>query len=192
MKKAILYMGLSATLLLAACNNEDEETLNIEEESSLRDEDAGAGDDTESESDENSTEEVEESSSDEDLISVGESATIDDVTLTIDDAYLTDERNETNLIDVSGVLILEVTYENNTNETFPTGRDIVVESDGELMRSYELEDLLLEDLPPGESISGRMAYGLVNEPDTLTATFQPLLNETDESAVFEIDISDEQ
>ena len=59
------------------------------------------------------------------------------------------------------------------------------------MRNYELEDILLEDLPPGESISGRMAYGLVNEPETLNATFQPLLNESEEEAVFEIDISDE-
>ncbi|MCK1976297.1 hypothetical protein LNK15_04425 [Jeotgalicoccus huakuii] len=188
MKKTILYTSLAAALLLASCSSEEEsETVQIEEESSIVD-------DTEEDVEDNIDSDPieEESDASTDHLTVGESARIDDITLTIDDAYLTDERNETNLIDVSGVLILEVTYENNTEETFPTGRDIVVESEGELMRSYKLEDLLLEDLPPGESISGRMAYGLVNEPETLTATFQPLLNESEEEAVFEIDISDEQ
>ena len=185
MKKTILYTSLSASLLLAGCSSEvDSETIQIEEESSIVD-------DTEEDVEENTDSAQQENDADTDLLAIGESATIDDITLTIDDAYLTDERNETNLIDVSGVLILEVTYENNSEETFPTGRDIVVESEGELMRNYELEDILLEDLPPGESISGRMAYGLVNEPETLNATFQPLLNESEEEAVFEIDISDE-
>ena len=180
MKKFLLLGSVTSILFCAACSD-TEEDLEIKEESSITDSEKKEDEEVEA-----NKEQKEETPVESDNLQIGDSATINDITVTINKAYLTDERNDDNLIDVSGVLILEVTYENNSNEVFPTGRDIIVESNGELAHSYDLENTLLEDIQPGESIEGRMAYGLENEPEDLTATFEPLINSEGESAIFDI------
>lgn len=101
---------------------------------------------------------------------------------------MTDERNDTSIIDVSGVLILEVTYENGTEETFPAGRDITLEAGGEYSRSYDLENALTADVGPGESIMEKMAYGLENAPENVVAVFEPLMNASGENAIFDVEV----
>lgn len=189
MKKIIFLTTLSAALLLSACNDSAEEEAvadNTDEEVEEVEEVAEVAEENEEEIVEidEVDEEAQEAASDN--FQIGDSATIDGITFTLDDAYLTDERNDSSIVDVRGVLVLDVTYENNTSNVFPAGRDIIVEVDGELARSYELEGALLADLPPGESISGKMAYGLTTSPENTVAIFEPLLNTAGDQAIFDV------
>ncbi|MGO1922681.1 MAG: hypothetical protein ACTH14_02510 [Jeotgalicoccus sp.] len=189
MKKLILLaVSAFAALMLAACNdNTEHENTGIEEpaeSASAEDED----NDSELEIDETDEEAVESAETDSDNYQLGDSAEIDGITVTISDAFMTDERNDTSIIDVSGVLILEVTYENGTEETFPAGRDITLEAGGEHARSYDLESALPADVGPGESITGQMAYGLENAPENVVAVFEPLMNDSGEHAIFDVEV----
>lgn len=193
MKKIRLLSFLALViLLLAACNDstekentgtaESSETAASEEDKELLDGD----EESEVEIDEVDEEAVESAKSESDNYQLGEPVEIDGITVTINDAFMTDERNDTNIIDVSGVLVLDVTYENGTDQTFPAGRDITLEADGELSHSYELDSVFPADLAPGESITGQMAYGLVSAPENMVAVFEPLMNSEGETAVFDI------
>lgn len=185
MKKIIFLTTMSAALLLSACSGTAEEERaddNADEEVAEVTEESGE----ESIEIEEVDEEAKEAANNH--LQIEDSVTIDGITLTLNDAYLTDERNDSNILEVRGVLVLEVTYENNTSDVFPAGRDIIVEEDGELVRSYELEGALLADLPPGESISGQMAYGLTSPPDDTIAIFEPLLNTAGEHAIFDVKV----
>lgn len=180
MKKFIFMTTMAAALFMSACggsgqdgevpatssDNEEEQTVEIKE----IDEEA-----------------VETAESETDNYQLGDSVGISGITVTINDAYMTDERNDTSIIDVSGVLVLDVTYENGTDEVFPAGRDIVLEAGGEHARSYDLDSALPADIAPGESITGRMAYGLENAPENMVAVFEPLMNDSGENAVFDIE-----
>lgn len=187
MKKFIFITTLSTALLLAACSgSSNKETINNNEsESDSTNEEISKVEEDNFEIDEVDEEAAVEAS---DNFQIGDSAEIDGITITIDNAYLTDERNDSSIIKVSGVLVLDVTYENNTAETFPAGRDIIVEVGGELAHSYELEGALLEDVAPGDSISGKMAYGLISAPEHVVAIFEPLMNTSGEQAIFDIEM----
>lgn len=193
MKKLILItVPAFAVITLAACSdNADEENTGVEESAENaaveEDEDMFDGDDeSEFKIDEVDEEAVESAESDSDNYQLGDSAEIEGITVTINDAFMTDERNDTSIFDVSGILVLEVTYENGTDETFPAGRDITLEAGGEHARSYDLESALPADVGPGESITGQMAYGLVSEPENMIAVFEPLMNSDGEQAIFDI------
>lgn len=193
MKKLILItVPAFAVITLAACSdNADEENTGVEESTENaaveEDEDMFDGDDeSEFKIDEVDEEAVESAESDSDNYQLGDSAEIEGITVTINDAFMTDERNDTSIFDVSGILVLEVTYENGTDETFPAGRDITLEAGGEHARSYDLESALPADVGPGESITGQMAYGLVSEPENMIAVFEPLMNSDGEQAIFDI------
>lgn len=193
MKKLILItVPVFAVITLAACSdNADEENTGVEESTENaaveEDEDMFDGDDeSEFKIDEVDEEAVESAESDSDNYQLGDSVEIEGITVTINDAFMTDERNDTSIFDVSDILVLEVTYENGTDETFPAGRDITLEADGEHARSYDLESVLPADVGPGESITGQMAYGLVSEPENMIAMFEPLMNSDGEQAIFDI------
>lgn len=187
MKNFIFITTLSTALLLSACSgsSNNESVKNNESESESTKEVISRDEEEIFEIDEVDEEAVVKAS---DNLQIGESVEIDGITITIDDAYLTDERNDSNIIKVSGVLVLNVTYENNTAETFPAGRDIIVEVGGELAHSYELEDALWSDVAPGNSISGKMAYGLTSTPENVVAIFEPLMNTSGEQAMFDIEV----
>ena len=193
MKKLILItVPAFAVITLAACSdNADEENTGVEESAENaaveEDEDMFDGDDeSEFKIDEVDEEAVESAKSDSDNYQLGDSAEIEGITVTINDAFMTDERNDTSIFDVNGILVLEVTYENGTEEAFPAGRDITLEAGGEHARSYDLESALPADVDPGESITGQMAYGLVSEPENMIAVFEPLMNSDGEQAIFDI------
>ena len=177
MKKFIFMTTLAAALFISACSSQGEEPA--------------ASDNEEKEAveiNEIDEEAVETAEAETDNYQLGETVEISGITLTINDAYLTDERNDNSIIDVSGVLVLDVTYENGSGETFPAGRDITLEAGGEHARSYDLDSALPADIAPGESITGRMAYGLVNAPENVVAVFEPLMNESGENALFDIEV----
>lgn len=167
---------LAAALFISACSSQSEEP-------------SAASDNEEKEAveiNEIDEEAVDTAESETDNYQLGETVEISGITLTINDAYLTDERNDNSIIDVSGVLVLDVTYENGSGETFPAGRDITLEAGGEHARSYDLDSALPADVGPGESITGQMAYGLVSEPENMIAVFEPLMNSDGEQAIFDI------
>lgn len=178
MKKTIFTTAVAALLLLAACNDssqdgkatsdsEDGKALEIDEV----DEEAAATAEAET-----------------DNYQLGDTVEVNGIIVTVNDAYLTDERNDTSIIDVSGVIVLDVTYENGTEEAFPAGRDITLEAGGEHVKSYDLDSVLPADLAPGESITGQMAYGLEQPPEDVVAVFEPLMNDSGENAVFDIEV----
>ena len=176
MKNFIFMTTLAAALFISACSSQGEEP-------------AAASDNEEKEAveiNEIDEEAVDTAESETDNYQLGETVEISGITLTINDAYLTDERNDNSIIDVSGVLVLDVTYENGSGETFPAGRDITLEAGGEHARSYDLDSALPADVGPGESITGQMAYGLVSEPENMIAVFEPLMNSDGEQAIFDI------
>lgn len=189
MKKLILLaVPAFAALMLAACSdNAEQDNTGIEEPA----ESTSAGeedDDNGLEIDETDEEAVESAETDSGNYQLGDSGEIDGITVTISDAFMTDERNDTSIIDVSGVLVLEVTYENRTEEIFPAGRDITMEASGEHARTYDLESALPADVGPGESITGQMAYGLVSKPENMIAVFEPLMNTDGAKAIFDIEV----
>ena len=178
MKKTIFTTTLTALLLLAACNDssQDGETT------------ADSKDGKALEIDEVDEEAAATAEAQTDNYQLGDAVEINGITVTINDAYLTDERNDTSIIDVSGVLVLDVTYENGTEEVFPAGRDITLEAGGKHIKSYNLDSALPADLAPGESITGQMAYGLVKAPEDVVAVFKPLMNDSAENAIFDVEI----
>lgn len=179
MKKFIFMPALAAALFMSACSSSEENGEEPETSSDNEEVDVVEIDEVDEEA-------VEAAESDN--YQLGEAVEINSIRVTINDAYLTDERNETSIIDVSGVLVLNVTYENGTDEIFPAGRDITLEAGGEHARSYELDSALPADIAPGESITGRMAYGLVTPPENVVAVFEPLMNNSGENAVFDIEV----
>lgn len=189
--KKIILPAFAALMLTACSDNTEDENSNAETQAAEEEQEENlftGENDSEIEIDEVDEEAVESAEKESDNHQLGEAAEIDGITLTINDAYMTDERSDESIIDVSGVLVLDVTYDNGTDETFPAGRDITVESDGEHIRSYDLDSSLPADIAPGESITGKMAYGLVNEPGKMTAVFEPLMNSEGEQAVFDITV----
>lgn len=166
---------LAAALFISACSSQGEEPAASDNEEKKA-----------VEINEIDEEAVETAEAETDNYQLGETVEISGITLTINDAYLTDERNDNSIIDVSGVLVLDVTYENGSGETFPAGRDITLEAGGEHARSYDLDSALPADVGPGESITGQMAYGLVSEPENMIAVFEPLMNSDGEQAIFDI------
>ena len=187
--KLLALLAFSA-MLFAACNdNTDKENTGTAEssETASHEEDKGLfNSEEENEIDEVDEDVVESAKSESDNYQLGEPVEIDGITVTINDAFMTDERNDTNIIDVSGVIVLDITYENGTDQTFPAGRDITLEADGELAHSYELDSIFPADLAPGESITGQMSYGLVSAPENMVAVFEPLMNSEGKTAVFDI------
>lgn len=193
MKKIrLLALAAFTTMLFAACNdNTDRENTGTAESSKAAalEEEKGLFDgeeDNEMEIDEVDEEAVESAVSESDNYQLGEPVEIDGITVTINDAFMTDERNDTNIIDVSRVLVLDVTYENGTDQTFPAGRDITLEANGELAHSYELDSVFPAALAPGESLTGQMTYGLVTAPENMVAVFEPLMNSEGKTAIFDI------
>lgn len=189
--KLLALLAFSAMLFAACNNNTDKENTGTAEssETASHEEDKGLFDskeENEIEIDEVDEDAVESAKSESDNYQLGEPVEIDGITVIINDAFMTEERNDTNIIDVSGVLVLDITYENGTDQIFPAGRDITLEADGELAHSYELDSIFPADLAPGESITGQMSYGLVSVPENMVAVFEPLMNSVGETAVFDI------
>lgn len=118
---------------------------------------------------------------------VGESGEIDDVSFTLDAVQYTDERNEFADEDTPAekVLRADVTIKNNSKETIPVGGDIKVYADGKQVESYPLEDVLVDSLSPGRTISGAEGFAINGNPDKLELEFQPSFSFSDKRIIYD-------
>lgn len=157
-------------------------------------------DSTETETTETATEENTEESTEEDTadvveeetevaqenLSVGDTVEIDGVTVTIDNAYYTDERNEFAEIEADSVLVLDITFENNTGEDYSPAFDFEVYADGSKAEEYPVEDIVLESVSDGRNASGSLAYALVGEPSEIEVEFSPMFSFSGEKAIYTV------
>lgn len=130
----------------------------------------------------NEEEEVEE----ETLLQVGESATIDGITVTVNSVGYTDERNQFHETPVDSVLVVDVTYENNSGEDITVGGDFDLYADGEKMDTYPISDILMGGLSDGRTITGVEGYGVVGSPESLELEFEPMWSFSGEKAIFDV------
>lgn len=181
MKKLLLGTVLSTALLLAACGDmeepEAEETENTETEPT----------DTEAEETEDTAEVVEEETEtvDENL-SVGDTVEMEGVEFTLDGAYYTDERNEFAEIEADSVVILDVSFTNNTGSDYSPTFDMSVYADGSKAEEYPVGDVFLDVVSDGRSSSGSIAYALVGEPSEIELEFAPMMSFSGEKSIYTV------
>lgn len=200
LKKYLLAGGLSTILLLGACDDgstTDEEAPEDEAAATEEDSDDSTGDTEETEEsteEEASAEETEdtedvieeETETTEENLSVSDTVEIEGVTITIDAAYYTDERNEFAEIEADSVMMLDVTFENNTGEDYSPAMDFEVYADGSKAEEYPVGDVILESVSDGRSGSGTIAFALVGEPSEIEVEFSPLFSFSGEKAIYTV------
>lgn len=145
-------------------------------------------DDSGSDGGDNTTEETtEEVLEEETLLQIGDSATIDDITVTVNGVRYTDERNQYYEGHVDSVIIIDLTYANNTDSDIPVGTDFDVYADGAKMDTYPVDMPLFESLSAGRTVDGSLAYGIVGNPTLIELEFEPMLSFfNSEKAIFDI------
>lgn len=176
MKRMIIL--LLTPLLLAACTLEDK-NVEVKEKTAKKIEQ-----DVEQEKEKEETPPSKEP--DDNRLHFGETAEIDGIKVTINDANFTKERIPDHFETFEYVVKLDVTYENTTDTLFPAGRDIILKANGEDTTYYDMEDILLTDVPAHDSVTGVLYFAFNGQPKELTAIFEPLLNTDGESAEFDV------
>ena len=120
---------------------------------------------------------------------VGETTEIDGVSFTLDNASYTDERNEFSEIQADRVLKIDMTVKNNSDHDIPVGTDIKVYADGKQVKSYPINDTLLDSLSPGRSISGSGGFAINGNPKKIELEFQPLTTFSNKRYIYEINVN---
>ncbi|WP_462420026.1 YehR family lipoprotein [Salinicoccus sp. Marseille-QA3877] len=140
--------------------------------------------DTETEESGSGSEE-ESSGSTQDGLTVGDSAELNGMTLTVEDVSYTDERNEFAEVEADEVIMLELSFENNSGDSYLMGsRDMEVMLDGEPAETYPVGDIILDETADGESATGTLAYAVTGDPSEIELVFSPL--DAEDSAVFNV------
>lgn len=129
------------------------------------------------------TEEVAEEPSEE-LLSVGDSMTIDDVTMTINSVEFTDERNEYAETEPEKVIKINYTIKNEAEEDYPYGADFQVYADGSLMETYP-NDSSVGSVSTGRSVDGVDHYGITGEE--IEIEWEPLFSFSGEKGIWAVD-----
>lgn len=194
LKKYLLAGGLSTILILGACDEgATTEDDSAEEDTTEEASEEGTGEATEEEeSEENAetedTEDVVEAETEvaEENLSVGDTVEMDGVTVTIDAAYYTDERNEFAEVEADSVMMLDVSFENNTGEDYSPALDFEVYADGSKAEEYPVGDIILDSVSDGRSGSGTIAFALVGEPSEIEVEFSPLFSFSGEKAIYTV------
>lgn len=132
--------------------------------------------------DESSSEESSQES-DGELLQVGESKTIDDITLTVTDSYYTDERNEFDESNPDKVIAIEYTLENNSGEDYPFGLDTQVYADGKQMESYALGSDM-GAVSSGRTVDGVTYYGV--NGDRVELEWEPMFSFSGEKGIWDV------
>lgn len=129
--------------------------------------------------------EEESSGSTQDGLGVGDSAEVNGMTLIVEDVSYTDERNDYAEVDADEVIMLELSFENNSGDSYLMGsRDMEVMLDGEPAETYPVGDIILDETDDGESTTGTLAYAVTGDPSEIELVFSPL--DAEDSAVFNI------
>lgn len=107
------------------------------------------------------------------------------ITITVDNSSYTDERNEFAEVEADEVLMLELSFENNTGESYqPSTMGMEVLVDGSPAEAYPVGDVVLEEAADGESSSGTLAFAITGDPSDIEFVFSP--DSIEDSAVFDI------
>lgn len=133
-----------------------------------------------------STEVVEEVKADEEssveeqpqLLAVGDSATIDDITLTVNSVSFTDERNSYADTTPERVIAIEYTLENGQEEDYPFGMDMDLYVDGKKADSYPL-GMDLGSVSAGRAVDAVSYFGVDGEEIELE--WQPVFSLSDKA-----------
>lgn len=180
MKKLLALLGTSA-VLLAACDEPEEESAGPDtEDVEEADEDTA---DAEEETTEDEEEPEEEEDSNGDLLAIGDSITVDDITMTITGAEFTDDRNEFADEEPDEVIAIHYTLENDSDDDYPYGADFDVYVDGSQANSYP-NDNSIGSVSPGRSVDGVAHYGVTGED--IEVEWEPMFSFSDERGIWNI------
>lgn len=124
-------------------------------------------------------------SKEKELLGVGDSYTIDGVTVTVNGVEYTDERNQFYEGHVDSVILVNVTYENNTGDDIAVGMDFQLYADGEKMDTYPV-DSLLGSVSDGRTVTGNIAYGIVGQPKKIELEFEPIFSISGDKGIYDI------
>lgn len=187
MKKLLALISASA-FLLAACDDVDTPT---DDEDSAAVEDDTEADATESEEveedadadEENAEANDEEEPEESELLSIGESITIDDITMTITNAEFTDERNQFEEDEPENVIAIYYTLENDTDDDYGYGMDFDVYVDGSQADTYP-NDNSMGSVSSGRSTDGVAHYAVNGE--TIEVEWEPLFSFSGEKGIWDV------
>lgn len=82
------------------------------------------------------------------------------------------------------VLVIEMDITNEGTEDIPVGTDVSAYADGKKLESYPINDLLMDSLSAGRSISGKQGFAIVGEPQKIELEFEPFLS--GQKAIYEV------
>ena len=126
------FLGaLAVVLMIGACANTTDDKEEKVEDSTEQTESAEVVEEVKAD-EESSVEEQPQ------LLAVGDSATIDDITLTVNSVSFTDERNSYADTTPERVIAIEYTLENGQEEDYPFGMDMDLYVDGKKADTYPL------------------------------------------------------
>jgi hypothetical protein len=189
MKKLLALISASA-FLLAACDDvdtpaDDDDSAAVEEDTeaeATESEEAEEEADTEGET-AGTDDEVEDEPEESELLSIGESITIDDITMTITNAEFTDERNQFEEADPENVIAIYYTLENGTDDDYGYGMDFDVYVDGSQADTYP-NDNSMGSVSSGRSTDGVAHYAVNGE--TIEVEWEPLFSFSGEKGIWDV------
>lgn len=181
---AVLILLGACTALLGGGDNDTNTTT----EEPVEDSDNTSAEDSEENS--NETEDTadvveEETETVDSNLNIGETSTIDDISLTVDNAYYTDQRNEFADINPDTVLMVEVTIENNSGTDYPVGMDLSLYVDGSKAETYPVATLM-DSVSDGRSVSGQQTFAIMGDPSEIELEFSPFMSFSGEKAIYTI------
>lgn len=186
-RKLISALSVSA-LLLFACDDIDsdaEEDVELAEDEAENDtEDVSKDEEEESvgaEEDEENEESVEDTENG--LLSIGDSVTIDDITMTITHAEFTDDRNQFEESDPENVIAVHYTLHNDSDDDYPYGMDFDVYVDGSQSDSYPNENSM-GSVSSGRSVDGVEHFSV--EGDTIEVEWAPMFSFSGDKGIWDI------
>lgn len=189
LKWVVIIFGV--LILLGACTallGGGEDTTNTTTEEAQ--EDSGNTNTEDGEENSNETEDTadvveEETETVDNNLNIGETSTIDDISLTVDNAYYTDQRNEFADINPDTVLMVEVTIENNSGTDYPVGMDLSLYVDGSKAETYPVATLM-DSVSDGRSVSGQQTFAIMGDPSEIELEFSPFMSFSGEKAIYTI------
>ncbi|SDJ86778.1 hypothetical protein [Alkalibacterium thalassium] len=185
MKKLLALISASA-FLLAACDDvdtpaDDDDSAAVEDDTEAE---VTETEEVEEEADtEEETAEAEEEPEDSELLSIGESITIDDITMTITNAEFTDERNQFEEDEPEHVIAIYYTLENDTDDDYGYGMDFDVYVDGSQADTYP-NDNSMGSVSSGRSTDGVAHYAVNGE--TIEVEWEPLFSFSGEKGIWDV------
>lgn len=179
MKKFISFLFLTMILLLAACGSD---TTEPKKETGDAKPETEAQAEPEKEKEDAPAEKEEKSKN----LKVGDSATIDDITVTVTKVAVTDERNEFEEVNPERAILIDFTVENNTDADYPVGMDFSFYVDGKKVESMAIGNITFDSISAGRSIDGQVAYPADGEK--LELEFKPMMHFGNEKYIFDIEL----